>query len=138
MQTPSYPANLIPELDGRGFYVTFPDLPEALTGGDDLDDTLFQAQDCLAEAITSRIHCGDAIPDPSQSLPGQHQISVPETLTLKLALYLAFHRAALPLPDAARRMGIPEGALRRMLNPKQHTSPTRIHAAMAALEKAHS
>jgi predicted RNase H-like HicB family nuclease len=40
MFTASYPANLLPEAHGKGFHVRFPDLPEALTGGDDLTDTL--------------------------------------------------------------------------------------------------
>jgi predicted RNase H-like HicB family nuclease len=39
MFTATYPATLLPEENGKGFHVRFPDLPEALTGGADLDDT---------------------------------------------------------------------------------------------------
>jgi len=39
----SYPASFLPEADRKGFHVRFPDLPEALTGGDDLKDTVVQA-----------------------------------------------------------------------------------------------
>jgi len=40
MFTASYPATFLPESDGKGLHVRFPDLPEALTGGDDLADTM--------------------------------------------------------------------------------------------------
>ena len=40
MFTANYPANVfLPEDDGKGFHVRFPDLPEAHTGGDGLEDT---------------------------------------------------------------------------------------------------
>jgi antitoxin HicB len=58
-------------------HVRFPDLPEALTGGADLQDTLLQAEDCLAEAIAGRIARGDTIPTPSKPKRGQHLIGVP-------------------------------------------------------------
>jgi predicted RNase H-like HicB family nuclease len=65
-----YPASFLPE-QGKGFHVRFPDLPEALTGGDDLADTLLQAANCLAEAIAGRIVRGDEIPPPSKAKRGQ-------------------------------------------------------------------
>jgi predicted RNase H-like HicB family nuclease len=52
--TASYSATFVTEENGRGFHVRFPDLPEALTGGRDLDDTREQAADCLAEALAGR------------------------------------------------------------------------------------
>ena len=89
MFTASYPATFLPEDDGKGFHVRFPDLPEALTGGHDLEDTFVQAADCLAEAIAGRIARRDEIAPPSRLKRGQHLISVPLSLAPKLALYLA-------------------------------------------------
>jgi antitoxin HicB len=83
----AYPAVFLPEENGKGFHVRFPDLPVALTGGDNLADTLVQAADCLAEAIARRIARGDEIPQPSMPKRGQHPISVPLYLAPKLALY---------------------------------------------------
>ena len=51
MFTATYPATLVPEKNGKGYHVRFADLPEALTGGNDLDETLAETADCLAEAI---------------------------------------------------------------------------------------
>jgi len=83
----SYPASFLPER-GHGFHVRFPDPPEALTGGDDLEDTRLQAADCLAEAIAGRITRANEIPPPSKAKRGKHLISVPLYLAPKLALYL--------------------------------------------------
>jgi len=131
----SYPATLLRETDGRGFHVRFPDLPEALTGGDDLADALAQAQDCLAEAIAGRIARGDAIPPPSPLKRGQHLISVPLYLAPKLALYLAMRERRITNVELGRRLGVSETVVRRMLNPKHATKSEKIQSALAALGK---
>ena len=94
MLTASYPASLHPERDGKGFCVRFPDLPEALTGGDSLHESLIEATDCLAEAIAGRISRGDTIPKPTMPKRGQRLIPVPLQMVPKLALYLAIRERA--------------------------------------------
>ena len=130
-----YPAALLSETDGRGFHVRFPDLPEALTGGDDLDDALAQASDCLAEAIAGRIARRDEIPPPSRSRKGQRLISVPLDLAPKLALYLALRERHMRDSELARRLGVSAATIRGMLSPKHDTKPESIQAALAALGK---
>lgn len=49
MKIDPYPAVL--EKEGEGYTVTFPDLPEAITEGDDLEMALFNA----ARAIITRV-----------------------------------------------------------------------------------
>ena len=135
MFTATYPASFLREKDGRGFHVRFPDLPEALTGGGDLEDTLVQAVDCLAEAIAGRIARGDAIPRPSKAKRGQRLVSVPLYLAPKLALYLAMRDRGTRKTELAKRLGVSETVVRRMLDPKHDTKPERIQAALAALGK---
>ena len=135
MFTATYPASFLPEQDGKGYHVRFPDLPEALTGGVDLDDTKQQAADCLAEALAGRIVRGDAIPAPSKLRGGQHQVSGPLYLAPKLALYLALREGGLRNTDLAKRLGVSETVIRRMLDPKHTTKPEKIQAALAALGK---
>jgi antitoxin HicB len=135
MFTATYPALFIPEEDGNGFHVRFPDLPEALTGGSDMRDTQEQAADCLAEALAGRIARGDPIPNPSRIKRGQHAISVPLYLAPKLALYLAMRESGLRNTDMAKRLGLSETVVRRMLDPKHNTKPEKIQAALAALGK---
>ena len=135
MFTAIYPASLHPEEKGRGFHVRFPDFGEALTGGEDLEDSLAQAADCLAEAVAGRIRRGDKIPPPSRVKRGQHAIGVPLYLAPKLALYLAMREQGLTNSDLARRIGVSETVVRRMLDPKHNTKPERIQAALRAVGK---
>jgi len=116
----TWPAAFLPEPDGSGFHVRFGDLPEALTGGSDLSDTTVQAADCLAEALAGRISRGDLIPQPSR---------------LKLALYLTMREGGIRNTELARRLGVSETVVRRMLNPRHNTKPERIQAALAGLGK---
>jgi len=118
----TYPASFLSEENGKGFHVRFPDLPEALTGGADLDDTLVEAADCLAEAIAGRIVRGDGIPVPSKLKRGQYASAFRSTW-----------REACPLSGHARgrnakngvgqALGVSETVVRRMLDPKHNTKP---------------
>ena len=135
MFTATYPARILSEEDGVGFHVRFPDLPEALTGGSDIADTLDQAADCLAEALAGRIRRGDAIPEPSRVKRGQYRVSVPLYLAPKLALYLAMREGGLRNTELAKRLGVSETVVRRMLHPKHNTKPEKIQAALAVLGK---
>jgi antitoxin HicB len=133
--TASYPASFLPEDHGKGLHVRFPDLPEALTGGHDIADTLVQAADCLAEAIAGRIARGDEIPAPSKPKQGQQLISVPLYLAPKLALYLALRERRIPKSELAKRLGVSEIDAGRMLDPKHDAKPEKIQAALVALGK---
>jgi antitoxin HicB len=126
MFTANYPASFLAEDDGHGFHVRFPDLPEALTGGDDVADTFVQAADCLAEVIAGRIARAEEIPRPSKAERGQHPIGVPLYLAPKLALYLAMREQRMPNTELARRLGVSETVVRRMLNPKHNPSRKRF------------
>lgn len=135
MFTAVYPATILREENGKGFFVRFTDLPEALTGGDDMEDSLKQAADCLAEALAGRIRRGASIPAPSRLKRGQRPVGVPLYLAPKLALYLAVRERGLHNTELAKRLGVSETVVRRMLDPKHDTKPARIQAALNALGK---
>jgi len=133
--TASYPATFIRENNGKGFHVRFPDIPEALTCGADLNDSIVQATDCLAEAMAGRIRRGDPIPTPSLPKRGHRLIGVPLYLAPKLALYLTMRERKMPNTELAKRLGVSETVVRRLLDPRHNTKPERIQAALAALGK---
>jgi antitoxin HicB len=135
MFTAHYPVTIISERTSNGFHIRFTDFPEALTGGDDIEDTLVQAADCLAEAIAGRISRGDDIPLPSKPKRGQRLIGVPLELAPKLAFYLAMREQSRSNTDVARRLGVSETVVRRMLNPRHATKSHKIQGALAALGK---
>jgi len=132
INTFSYPVTLKPEQQG-GFTVLFPDLPEAITCGDNRRDALVQAADCLEEAIASRIADGRQIPAPSRSRRGQQLVPVPAPMAAKAALYLAMKEAGVTNVEMASRLGVDEKEVRRMLDPRHPTKLPRIQDALELL-----
>lgn len=65
----SYPARL--KRDGRGFMVSFPDIPEALTCGSTREEALKMAADALATALEFYAEDGRPVPAPSKLKRGQ-------------------------------------------------------------------
>jgi antitoxin HicB len=130
-----YPVTLVQGKKPGRYTVSFKDVPEAITWGDGLKDTLWQAADCLEEAIAGRIRRGDKIPQPSKAKKGQHVVPVPALMASKAALYLALRDARIRPSDLARRIGCHEEDVRRMLDPRHPTKLARIQAALAALGK---
>lgn len=60
-----YPA-LFHKAEEGGFWITFPDLPECITEGDDMNQSYEMAADALGLAITSRMENKEPLPIPSQ------------------------------------------------------------------------
>ena len=135
MFNPSYPASFIKEADGGGLYVRFANLPEALTSGTDREDARREAEDCLAEAIAGRMNRGEDIPMPSTPKRGQEMIAVPLYLAPKLALYLTMREQALNNTQFARRLGVSETVVRRLLSPYHKSRAEKIQAALRVLGK---
>ena len=128
----AYAVKLTPD-KGGGFVVRFRDLPEAITQGDTLKEALAEAADCLEEAIAARIDDGREIPAPSTAKRGERVVSVPHSMALKAAVYLAVREAGISNSELARRMRLDEKEARRILDPHHPTKLPRIEAALAAL-----
>ena len=60
-----YPA-IFHEAEEGGFWVSFPDLPECLTEGDDMQQSYEMAVDALGISLTSRKAEGELIPKPTE------------------------------------------------------------------------
>lgn len=130
----AYPAQFTRD-EGESFMVRFRDLPEAITSGRDMADAIEQAADCLQEALAGRLVRRDAIPSPSKPRRGERRIPVAMYLAPKLALFGAMERAGVNNSELARRLGVSELIVRRMLNPKHETRAGKIEAALRALGK---
>ena len=130
----AYPVTLTPdEVDG-GFVVTFRDVPEAITQGEDVPDALVQAADALEEAIAGRIRNGDEIPVPSASR-GEPIVPVPALMAAKAALHLALQHQGITKSELAQRLGCDEKEVRRLLDPRHPSKLPRIQAAITVLGK---
>jgi antitoxin HicB len=135
MRSLAYPATLMPDRKAGGFTVTFPDLPEAITQGEDRLDALEQAADCIEEAIAGRIRRGDEIPAPSKRKASQTVVPVPPLMAAKAALYLAMREAKMSNVKLAKQLGCDEKDVRRMLDPRHNSRITALQAALAVLGK---
>lgn len=129
-----YPIVLTPAEEG-GFVVTFPDLPEAITQGDDAAEALAEAADALDEAIAGRIRRGDPIPTPTPAAAGQPAVPVPAQTAAKASLFLALREAGSTKSQLAERLGCDEKEVRRLLDPRHASRLPRLQAALAALGK---
>src|SRR6266702_5012355 len=133
MERMIYPVQLTPDSVDGGFTVTCRDFPEAITQGETLTDCLAEAADCLEEAIASRIKRGADIPDPSELRDGEELVAVPLAMSLKAALYEAMKDEGISKSELARRMGIDEKDVRRMLDPRHPTKAPALERALGLL-----
>jgi antitoxin HicB len=113
--------------------VTCRDLPEAITQGETVDDALAEAADALEEAVAARIDDGEVIPAPSHAKRGERMVSVPPSMALKAAVYLAVQQAGISNSELARRMKVDEKEARRILDPHHPTKLPRIEEALSVL-----
>lgn len=135
LQTFVYPAKFERGDKPGVLVVTFRDVPEAITQGKGEKDAVWQAADCLEEAIAGRIADGRTIPRPSRMARAERAIPVPAPMAAKAALYLAMREAKMTNVQLARKLGCDEREVRRMLDPRHPTKLPRIKDALAVLGK---
>lgn len=82
----AYPATFTPDVEDGGFVITFPDIPEAITQADSIEEGLAEAQDCLDEAICGRLRLKKYLPTPSKCQKKQYLIDVPAQTIIKIEL----------------------------------------------------
>ncbi len=130
----AYPARFTAGGDGR-VLVEFVDLPRVATDGKDAQEAIEEAMDALGSDLSIRLTRREEIPTPSAAKRGQRLVPVPLWLAPKLALYLAMRDGQVNNSELARRLGVHERVVRRMLDPAHATKAVKIQAALAALGK---
>jgi antitoxin HicB len=133
MRNFTYAAKLMPDQESAGFVVTFRDIPEAITQGVDLADAIFQAGDCLEEAIAGRLRMEETIPQPSRSRKGEHLLPLPALMAAKAALHIALKESGMTRIQLAKRLKGDEKQVRRLLDPRHNSQISRIEQALEAL-----
>ena len=128
----AYPCHLTPDEDG-GLVATFPDVPEAITGGRDRAETLAIAEDALATALAGYVHEKWDIPTPSEAAAGQVLVPVPTVVAAKLALYSAMKAQHITKVELAGRLGVSESAVRKLTNPDHRSHMSQVQKALRAV-----
>jgi antitoxin HicB len=130
----TYPATFTTGSDGR-VLVEFIDLPRVSTDGKDYHEAMEEATDALGSELSIRLSRREEIPAASAAKRAQRLVPVPLWLAPKLAVYLAMRDQGVNNSDLARRLGVHERVIRRMLDPEHATNAKNIQAALAALGK---
>jgi antitoxin HicB len=128
-----YPATFTP--DTGGFVVTFRDIPEAITQGDDEAEAMAMALDVLPFAIESYFDEKRAVPPPSKPLPGERLVDLPLSVSAKVLLLNEMLAQAIRPAELARRMNTKPQEINRLLDLHHRTKIDTIWQAMAALGK---
>jgi antitoxin HicB len=118
--------------DEGGLVVSFPDVPEAITQGDDQKDAAAMAEEALGLALLTYPARGLPLPPPSVR-DGLVPVTVDPQTAAKLAVLEAFAAAGLTKSELGRRLGKDEKEVRRILDPMHPTKLPALQAALAAL-----
>ncbi len=129
----SYPATFRKGRQDDRILVTFPDFPRSATDGATKAEAVEQAAGCLCSAIAFALAYKEEIPRPSASKRGQHMVPVPLWIAPKLALYWRMRDLGVNNSDLARKLGLTEAVVRRMLDPDHATKTAKLEAALEAL-----
>ena len=106
-----------------------------MTDGRDLAEASVEAQDCLGSALASRLAHKEEVPRPARPAAGQRSIPVPLWIAPKLALHWAMQEGGVSNSELARRLGVRETVVRRMLDPDHPTKAEKIQRALEVLGK---
>jgi antitoxin HicB len=119
--------------EGDGWVITCRDLPEAISQADDHEDRIAVAEGCLQAALESRIRDNEILPVASKLHRGEVLVSPPASTAAKAALYDAMRDAGISKMELARKLGIDEKEVRRMLDAGHGTKLPRLAEAVEAL-----
>jgi antitoxin HicB len=128
-----YPANIRP--DGKFFLVTFPDIPEAITQGNDIEDAMRHGADVLESALDYYLESGRQIPTPSKPKRGQRLIELPASLSAKVLLVNEMITQKVRPAELARRLQVTPQEVTRLINPRHKSKIDGIAVALKALGK---
>ena len=129
-----YPARLKKQEEG-GFVVTFPDIPEAITQGEDVEDALTHAADALESALDFYFEDRRRVPLPSKPKRGQHLVELPPSVAAKVLLLNEMLRQKVRPAELARRLGTTPQEVNRLTNLRHATKIDRVDTALRALGK---
>ncbi len=116
-----------------GYVVTCRELPELITQGEDERDALSQALDAMDEVFATYMIEGTDFPEPSMAKRREHLVAPFAETMAKAALYVAMREAGIIKTQLAKRLGVDEKEVRRLLDPHYGSKLPRIAQAVSVL-----
>lgn len=129
----SYPARIA--RDGASFIVSFPDVPEALTGGSTRDEALAMAADALTTAMDFYFEDRRAVPAASVPKRGHVMVDLPASVAAKVLLLNEMLAQGIRPAELARRMHVRPQEMNRITTLGHPTKIDTLADAFAAIGK---
>ena len=129
-----YPALFDPAPEG-GYVVTFRDVPEAITQGDDDAEAMEMAEDALVCCMDFYFDDGRVVRSPSPAQEGERMVALPPSLAAKVLLHNSLIETGVSKAELARRMGRLPQEIARITSPRYTTKIDTLADALAALGK---
>ena len=129
-----YPVNLEVAEEG-GFVVTFPDIPEAITQGEDKEDALRHAVDALESALEFYFDARRKVPAPSKPRRGQSVVELPASVAAKVLLLNEMIAQKVRPAELARRLQVKPQEVTRLIDLRHTSKIDGIAGALKALGK---
>ncbi|ERF77886.1 type II toxin-antitoxin system HicB family antitoxin [Gallibacterium anatis] len=129
-----YPA--IFEKEDSGLYaVSFRDIPEALTCGDNYEDALAMAKDALVTAMDFYFEDKRSVPLPSEAKDGEVLIELPPSVAAKVMLLNEMIKQNISNVELAKRIHVKPQEVQRITDLSHSTKIDTLNRAFQALGK---
>jgi antitoxin HicB len=129
-----FPAKFAPAKEG-GFVVTFPDIPEAITQGDDEAAAMRAARAALETALDFYFEAGRRVPTPSQPKRVHRMVELPASVSAKVLLLNEMIAQKVRPAELARRLRVTPQEVTRLIDLRHTTKIDGIANALRALGK---
>lgn len=130
-----YPVKLTRDRNSGGYVVTFPDIPEAITQGETIEEALKMAQDALETALDFYFDDQRPVPEPSGKKRGHYIVQLPLSIAAKVLLLNEMLRQKVRPAELARRLKTTPQEVNRLTNIHHISKIDGIAIAMKALGK---
>jgi antitoxin HicB len=126
-------AGIFETIEDDWVMVTFPDVPGAVTNGENWSVAYDMAQDALGIMLETHVQEHGHLPARSEPAPGQVLVELSVLDSGKLALALEMARTKLTKTELATRLGVDEKEARRILAVGHNTKLDTLEAAFKAI-----
>jgi antitoxin HicB len=130
----NFPVELNSDEEDSGFVVTFPDVPEAITQGENRSEALVYAKEALETALTMYVEEQRDLPSPSFA-NGRPTVSPGALECAKLDIYIAMRAQGVHKAELAQRLHWHIPQVDRLFDLAQTSLFEQIEQAAASLGK---
>lgn len=117
-----------------GFSVTFPDVPEAITEGDTLEEAIFHAHEALELSLEQRLLDKEIIPEPTKQNGNKFHLITPSA-AIQAAILVKKSREGKSIADLARMLETSWASVSRLESPNYAPNLKYLERAARLLGK---